>query len=79
MRLTALLCAFLACCEFKRESTGFLLAAKTSSADVVYLLQNLSNMIALGLLLMLLQFLIRWHFVKRLEHLAEIPKSREEI
>jgi hypothetical protein len=36
-------------------------------------------MIALGLLLMLLQFLIRWHFVKRLDHLAEIPKSREEI
>jgi hypothetical protein len=43
MRLTALLCAFLACCEFKRESTGFLFSAKTSSADVVYLLQNLSS------------------------------------
>jgi hypothetical protein len=75
MRLTALSCAFLACGEFNRESVRFLFSTRASPADIVYMLPNVSSMFALGLLLMLWQFLIRWHFMNRLEHLSESVES----
>jgi hypothetical protein len=76
MRLTVLICAFFACLDFYHGSEELVFSRKITEVDVIYLLLGPFHIFALGLSLIVWLFLIRWHLVKRLEHLAESVESR---
>jgi len=67
MELTLLFYCLLIRFDLYHECSALLAPGRILAIDVVYLLQNVLVLLEMGLLLMLLLFLVRWHFFSRIE------------
>ena len=77
MKLTLLFYPLLICFNLYRDCSGLLQSRTISTTELVYLAQEIAVLAEMGFLLALFLFLIRWHFLNRLELLEKSPPTGE--